>query len=210
MMRFQFMPSLTDSMLPVILLASLHGCSGARRGTPDARPARPAIGAPIDRIGRPLTGNALLGPLAPDDVSDRRKEAYNRAARAEWPQFAPEIQATLGLYDGFDGTCGNQWLADRGAASPERYRVLAATLADDRLWIDSRSAVCTQFLAVELGAFAHPAGARDDCGGRTPNYDVSDVFRSLLVGGALGGVDDGVARDNAVHSTSVFPFLGAP
>ena len=169
--------------------------------------ARPAIGSPVDRIGRPLTGNALLGPLDPEEVSDRRKEAYNRAAPADWQQFARDIQRTLGLYDGFDGTCGNQWLVDRNAEPSLRYAVLAKTLADDRLWVNSASKVCTRFLAVE---FAANGSANADCGGRTPNYDAIDVYRSLLVGGTIDGIDDGVERDDGTHSTSKFPFLAAP
>jgi len=167
----------------------------------------PAIGAPIDRIGRPLTGNALLGPLDPEDVSDRRKEAYNRATRADWPQFAKDIQRTLGLYDGFDGVCGNQWRADRNAQPSMRYRVLAETLADDRLWVNSASKTCTRFLAVE---FAAAGSASADCGGRTPNDDAIDVYRSLLVDGTIDGVDDGVEHDDKTHSASEFPFLAAP
>jgi len=186
-----------------------NGCSSRVRDTPHDRLTPPTLGAPIDRIGRPLTGNALIGPLAPDDVSDQRKEAYNRAAEADWPQFVEDIERTLGLYDGFDRTCGNQWLADRRAV-PARYRVLARTLADDRLWVDSGSAVCTEYLAVERAAFATPGAPRGDCGGRTPGYDVVDVFRSLLVLGATAGVDDGIAHDDHVHSTTEFPFLAAP
>jgi len=175
--------------------------------TQDKASTRPAIGSPVDRIGRPLTGNALLGPLDPEQVSDRRKEAYNRAAPADWPQFASDIQRTLGLYDGFDGTCGNQWLADRNAEPSLRYAVLAKTLADDRLWVNSASKACTRFLAVE---FAANGSQNADCGGRTPNYDAIDVYRSLLVGGTIDGVDDGVERDDGTHSTSEFPFLAAP
>ncbi|HEU4728764.1 MAG TPA: hypothetical protein VFT22_12760, partial [Kofleriaceae bacterium] len=156
------------------------------------------------------TGNALIGPLAPDDVSDRRKEQYNRAGQAEWPQFVDDIQQTLGLYDGFDHACGNQWLADVHAAPPERYRRLAQLLADDRLWVDSRAAACTRFLGVEAGALATSPQGAGDCGGRTPAYDVVDVYRSLLVLGATSGVDDGIAHDDREHSTTVFPFLAAP
>ncbi|MGH8031822.1 MAG: hypothetical protein ACREO8_05500 [Luteimonas sp.] len=168
---------------------------------------RPAIGSPVDRVGRTLTGNALLGPLDPEPASDRRKEQYNRAAPADWPPFAEDIQRTLGLYDGFDGVCGNQWLADRGAKPAMRYRVLGKLLADDRLWINSASKVCTRFLAVEFAATGSP---NTDCGGRTPNDDAIDVYRSLLVGGTVDSVDDGVKRDDKTHSVSEFPFLAAP
>jgi hypothetical protein len=181
----------------------MHGSQGEL-------PARPALGAAIERVGRPLTGNALLGPLAADDVSDRRKEAYNRAAPAAWQQFAPDIERTLGLYDGFDGTCGNTWLVARDGKPATRYHALAKLLADDRLWINSKSAICTQFLAVERGALATPEAPSTDCGGRTPTSDAIDVLRSLWAGGTITGIDDGVDRDDHVHSTTEFPFLAAP
>jgi len=201
---------LPRSILATTLFASSHACSSRIHGTQGEISARPSLGAPLDRVGRPLTGNALIGPLAPDDVSDRRKEAYNRAAPADWSQFSADIQLTLGLYDGFDGTCGNQWAADGDAERPMRYRVLAKALADDRLWIDSKSTVCTQYLAVELAELATPGSPSGDCGGRTPNYDAIDVLRSLLILGTTAGVDDGVERDDRIHSTIEFPYLGAP
>jgi hypothetical protein len=200
-----------------LLLASLYACSSRRvleRGgglAGDQRmPARPTLGAPIDRIGRPLTGNALLGPLDPDDVSDRRKEQYNRAAPADWAQFSADIERTLALYDGFDRICGNQWLADRGGEPARRYRALARILADDRLWVNAAATSCNQYLAVEFSALGMSGSHAGDCGGRTPNYDAVDTFRSLLATGATSGVDDGVDHDDRVHSTTDFPFLAAP
>jgi hypothetical protein len=152
----------------------------------------------------------LLGPLAPDDVSDRRKEEYNRAAIGDWPKFAADFELDLGLYDGFDGVCGNQWLADPKAEPPKRYAVLARLLADDRLWIDSKQTVCARYLSVELAELEKAGSPSTDCGGRTPNEDAVDVFRSLLVLGATSGVSDGVDQDDHVHSTTEFPFLAAP
>ena len=164
----------------------------------------------LDRMGRPLTGNALLAPLAPDGVSDALKEQYNAAAPSDWGRLVPAIQETLGLYDSFDGVCGNQLLADRSVDPAMRYNAMAKLLADDRLWIDSTAKTCEQFFAVELAHLAGRAEYRDDCGGRTPNQDAVDVYRSLLATGATTGVDDGVDRDERVHSTSVFPFLAPP
>ncbi|WP_223646248.1 DUF4331 family protein [Corallococcus sp. EGB] len=187
--------------------------AGIYKSNPDARKgtsARPKLGAPVDRIGRPLTGNALIGPLEPDDVSDRRKEEYNRAAPADWAGFAPDLQRTLGLYDGLDGTCGNQWLANAGGEPAQRYQRLAKLLADDRLWINSRATVCKQYLSVELAELSTPGKPGTDCGGRTPLEDSNDVFRSLLALGATSGIDDGVKEDDHVHSLSDFPFLAAP
>jgi len=170
--------------------------------------AVPPPGAPIDRMGRALTGNALLATVGDEDIANLLKEAYNRADRDGWAGFATEIGRNLALYDGFDGVAGNQWLADKGVATPARYQRLAELLADDRLWVDSRQTRCTDYLAVERTALG--GEALKDCGGRTPNYNVNGVFRSLLIRGTPDMADDGVDHDDHVHSTSVFPFLAAP
>jgi hypothetical protein len=83
-------------------------------------------------------------------------------------------------------------------------------LADDRLWINSNSRECTQLFAVELAAVAGWGWLDGDCGGRSPNYDASNVYRSLLVDGSLVSVDDGLHHDERQHSASVFPFLAPP
>jgi Domain of unknown function (DUF4331) len=164
----------------------------------------------IDRMGRPLTGNAMLAPLAADEVSDNLKEQYNRSTEANAPQFIPEIQKTLGLYDSFDGQCGNSLLAGRSQDSPARYSKLATLLADDRLWVNSESTLCMQFFAVELASLTGQGEMAIDCGGRTPTEDAVDVYRSLLVTGATTGVTDGVDRDEIEPSISAFPFLAPP
>jgi hypothetical protein len=161
----------------------------------------------FDRMGRPLTGNALLGTIAPADISDDLKERYNAATPATATSFVGEIEKGLALYDGFDGTCGNAWLADAKAPARDRYRPLATLLADDRLWIDSRETECTLFFAVELANLSGKTDAAHDCGGRTPVEDAINVYRSLLANGTTSGIDDGVDRDDHAHSTSVFPFL---
>jgi hypothetical protein len=177
----------------------------------DKTPPIPRLGEQIERTARPLIKTALVGgPLAPDNESDQRKEAYNRVARNGWAKFSSDIQKTLGLYDGFDGKCGNQWLANPKGKPFQRYEPLARLLADDRVWVNSKSAVCTQFLAVELAEFQTPGALSSDCGGRTPNYDASNIFRSLLVNGTMTGADDGLHHDEKVHSTTDFPFLAAP
>ena len=157
-----------------------------------------------------MTGNALLAPLAADEVSDALKERYNAAAPAQWPGFAAEIRKTLELYDGFDGICGNQLLAEGKRERGLRYDALARLLADDRLWVDGSSTSCTQFFAVESANVAGHRELRGDCGGRAPGYDAVDVYRSLLAGGRTTGVDDGVDRDELEVSSADFPFLAAP
>ncbi|HEX3139431.1 MAG TPA: hypothetical protein VHQ87_05220, partial [Rhizobacter sp.] len=152
------------------------------RGQQRDTPARPVLGSPIDRMGRALTGNALLGTIAPADISYALKEDYNRADPQAWQTFAPEIGRNLALYDSFDGIAGNQWLAAREARPAERYQVLVRLLADDRLWVDTNATVCRQYLAVELASQGVP---NQDCGGRTPNHNVNAVFRSLLIRGTV-------------------------
>jgi hypothetical protein len=63
---------------------------------------------------------------------------------------------------------------------------------------------------VELAQVAGQSALGADCGGRTPNYDAVDVYRSLLANGTTTGVSDGVDRDEREHSTSAFPFLAPP
>lgn len=164
----------------------------------------------IDRAARPLTGNALLGTIAPEEVSNALKEQYNAATPATSAKFIPEIQKGLGLYDSFDGQCGNQLLANKSEKSSQRYRAMATLLADDRIWVNSESKSCSQFFAVELSQLAGRKDLKDDCGGRTPLYNASNIYRSLLVDGSTNGVDDGIVRDEREHSASVFPFLAAP
>jgi hypothetical protein len=163
----------------------------------------------LNRVGRPLTKNALLGLNAADEVGDRLKEQWNAATPSRSAQFIPEIQKGLALYDGFDGVCGNQLLAKNEVAST-RYHALAVLITDDRLWVNSASASCTQFFAVELARLAEQHALLNDCGGRTPNYNASNVWRSLLVKGTTSGVDDGLDHDEHEPSATAFPFLAAP
>jgi uncharacterized protein DUF4331 len=162
----------------------------------------------LDRVGRPLTGNALLGTLATAAESDKLKEDYNRATPATAARFVPEIEKNLGLYDGFDGKCGNQLLATT-RTSTGRYHELAVALADDRLWVNSASGVCKQFFAVELAQLAGQTEFDNDCGGRAPTYSAANVYRSLLANGTSVGIDDGLTRDKREQSSTVFPFLAA-
>jgi hypothetical protein len=155
----------------------------------------------LDRMGRPLTTNALLATLGPDEVANDLKERYNLATPATADAFIPEIEKGLALYDGFDGVCGNQWLADP-RTSTGRYTKLALVMADDRLWINSSFGQCREFFAVELG--------KKDCGGRSPLVDAVDVYRAVLVNGTTTGFEDGVDQDDQQHSAETFPFLAPP
>jgi hypothetical protein len=164
----------------------------------------------LDRAARPLTGGALLGTLAGDEISDKLKEAYNAATPRTGGEFVAVIEKALALYDAFDGKCGNQLLSNHAVPASRRYEALAKVLADDRLWVDTKSTLCTQLFAVELASLAGHTEAAIDCGGRTPLYNAANIYRSLLVDGTSTSVDDGVDRDEKQHSETEFPFLAAP
>jgi len=164
----------------------------------------------FDRLGRPLSKNALVGLTAADGVDDTLKEAWNRATPATSARFVSDVEKSLAFYDGLDGACGNQFLIDNRADAAERYRPLAFLLVDDRLWVNAASAKCTQLFAVELASLGGRTDLSDDCGGRTPTYSASNTWRSLLVEGSATGIDDGLDHDEHEPSTTEFPFLAPP
>jgi hypothetical protein len=120
-----------------------------------------------------------------------------------------DLQKSLAFQDSLDGNCGNQLLAEPNE-SASRYQALAKVFADDRLWINSASSVCTQFFAVELASLAGQKPLSNDCGGRAPTYDASNVWRSLLIAGTASGITDGLHQDEHPPSATVFPFLAPP
>jgi hypothetical protein len=170
-----------------------------------------ASGKPIDRMGRPFVANTLLGvaPFSTDNESGLLRQEYNEAPASATERFIPSLQKALAFQDSLDGTCGNQLLAEP-RESPMRYRALAQVFADDRLWVNSASGVCRQFFAVELTTLAGQSEMGGDCGGRSPTYDTSNVWRSLLLAGTTSGVTDGLHEDEHPPSATQFPFLAAP
>jgi hypothetical protein len=161
----------------------------------------------FDRLGRPLSKNALIGVMDPDGTL---RDQWNRLTPATSGHFVADMENSLGFYDGLDGVCGNQILVDKKIESAQRYRRLAVLLTDDRLWVNAASHTCTQYLAVELAHLAGRKDLRGDCGGRTPLYDASNVWRSLLVQGTTTGIDDGLHHDEHIPSATQFPFLAPP
>ena len=164
----------------------------------------------IDRAARPLTGNALLATLGTDAESDALKIRYNRASPKAGAKFVADIARGVALYDGFDGQCGDSLLAHQPARPSQRYWPLTRLLADDRLWVNSQSGICTQLFAVERAALNGEIDLAGDCGGRTISYDSVNIYRSLLANGTIHGIDDGVHNDEKLHSTTEFPFVAAP
>ena len=141
-------------------------------------------GKPLDRMARPFVENTLLGvaPFSTDDASGVRREEFNAALPTTSAGFIADLEKTLAFQDSLDGKCGNQLLA-ASEESPARYRPLAKLFAEDRLWVNSASNVCTQFFAVELANLIGDKTLSKDCGGRSPTYDTSNVWRSLLIAG---------------------------
>ncbi len=170
-----------------------------------------AAGKPLDRMARPFVTNTLLGvaPFSTDDSSGLRRQEFNEAPSGAAAGFIPDLQKSLAFQDSLDGRCGNQLIAG-ATESPSRYNALAKVFADDRLWVNSASSVCTQFFAVELASLGSTKTPTTDCGGRAPTYDTSNVWRSLVIAGTTSGVSDGLPQDEHRPSATVFPFLAAP
>jgi len=184
-------------------------------------PAAPAIGTTmLDRMGRAGVNTALTDPFFTDKtMHEAKQDAYNKAPPSMWPSFAAQFAAALGVLDGLDGICGNQPLANTGAAdggSEGEYGTLAGILANDQLLLDTAVATCDptkNYLAVEVGVIT--GGSPASCGGRTPLDPAINVTYAALSGGLLSGVavTDGVSADGdaaGAAQLTTFPYLGAP
>jgi hypothetical protein len=166
----------------------------------------PELGERIDRAGRPAIGAALISTFKADPDAKRLDTAAYNASGLSNPAFTDTVKASLGILDGLDGKCGNQLLA---APEGDRYLKLTQVLLDDQLYLNS-ARPGSVYLGVEaefVGAAMPGQGAG---GGRQPGDDVIDRSYSVLAAGALGGVSDGVDRDDTIPSPTVFPFLAAP
>jgi hypothetical protein len=161
-------------------------------------------------MGRPAINTALNhsfdGNMA---AAGAAKDKYNQDSDpTKWVgNYSPEVAKNLAILDSLDGVCGNQLLAAPAPVTATRYATLAGALADDRLWINTAGAKCTQYLAVEANAVG--VLTNTDCGGRALTYDVIDVTYSAVAVGMFTGVGDGVNANDAAFSTS-FPYLAAP
>ena len=207
-------------MIRVLLMgatasAMLIGCGGDSDGRNDpiepavqpSNPAPPALGVQVDRMGRAAIATALVVPFEDDETRGAALDAYNAVGQQQWPTFSERVSASLAVYDGLDGLCGNQILADLGVVGRERYAALTGALTDDRLYLDASSGACSQYLAVELDATG--LVGNEDCGGRTPLHDTIDVSYTALTNDLTVPVGDGVPRDDRESSIDIFPFLKA-
>ena len=199
-----------DAWMRMLALALVTGLvSGCGNDDDDFfTPAAPDLGVQIERVGRAAINTAVVDPFNLDDADHGLvQDGYNAVSDpSEWGQFSTRMATNLAILDGLDTVCGNQLLAGP-AAEPGRYDALAGVLADDRLFVNTASATCGQYLAVEADFLGI---SNDDCGGRTPSYDVVDVSYSVLATGALTGVGDGIPSDVDGAPSTSFPFLNAP
>jgi hypothetical protein len=188
--------------------AGAGGTTGA--GGTGGASGPPALGAQIDRIGRPAINTAISDPFDSDATAHGAKQdVYNVATPATGSTFEAQFEANLAILDGLDMNCGNQFAADKTKTDATRYKALADVLVDDQLYVDTSSGTCTTYLGVEANATGIIANT--DCGGRTLTEDVVDESYSLLALGATSGVTDGVAADDTVSAqTPTFPFLAPP
>jgi len=198
-------------------------------------PPPPALGAQIDRLGRPAISTILVGLLAtPPAAQTARKDAYNHASDAAmWNatmleatlSVERELEANLAVFDALDrgmalpksvAGCGNA-LKYSGPPSLSSYKGGADILADDQLYVDTSKASCTIYLELELEAASGGSLIHDKCGGRTLTHDAIDVTYSVLAAGTDGldqandfgpKLHDGVPAHGDVKDA--FPFLGAP
>lgn len=209
-----------------------------RDGNPDAPsyPDPPALGAQIERMGRPAINTALNATFFEMAANKPgMKDAYNQASDpAAWGTTelragvaaVPEFARNLAVYDVLDkgavmnGGCGNQALYNGGgggAPTAMSYFTLASVLADDQLYVDTSKTTCNNYLSLEVEVATGGVFAHTQCGGRTPSHDVIDVSYSVLAAGTAGfeipsfnpKVGDGVAKHADVSDTE-FPFLGPP
>jgi hypothetical protein len=205
-------------------------------GNPDAAqfPAPPALGAQLDRMGRPAIVTTLIGTFASDSTKATLRDAYNQAGdAAAWigttlrpgVTIEAELKTNLATWDAFDtglsltgAGCGNalHYMADPG---PDSYKFAADVLADDELYVDTSKSVCTVYFALELEKLSGGNLPHGTCGGRMPTRNVMDAMFSMLAAGTAGL--DGPGNDFApkIHGSLTahsdvkditFPFLGAP
>lgn len=194
-------------------LAFFVGCSGGGSSNSTSAavvtptPAPPTLGVAIDRVGRPAILTALVSAFEPSTPRGVNRDAYNGARREDWIKYTDDVRVSLGLYDGLDGQCGNQLASDLTLTGPFRYNTLAFVLTDDRLYLNSTSNSCSQYLGVELDVTE--LSLNSDCGGRTPTSDVIGVSYSAIINDLSFFVTQGVTSDNVVQSNEFFPFLAA-
>jgi hypothetical protein len=191
-------------------------------------PPAPKVGTQIERMGRPTINVAVTNPFGVNNKGesvDVTRDKYNADSNiAMWQAtWTPYLAATLAIYDGADTMCGNQAGAcamltgcpQNSTPDATRYLALAGVLADDQVYLDTTKATCGAYLAVETAALG---AANNECGGRTPLFNVVHETYTLAVTGVSGikgndqyAITDGTTGNKeAPASLTAFPFLGDP
>ncbi len=227
------------TILLAILTVGAFACGDNNSNKPDGNgsgsdsgqiPAAPALGAQIDRLGRPAINTALNHAFDPTAATkNAAKDAYNaQSDPSTWASTANagQFAANLAIFDALDTACGNQVLYNGsptggGAAKADSYSTLTGILLDDQLYLDSTQTACKLYLATELNVVSG-GQTFNDCGGRAPSYDVIDVTYSAVAAGLAGftitstsvtpNIGDNVGPHTGTNATSDtnFPFLAAP
>lgn len=216
-MKIRLALALAFAAIAVSVACSSHGGGGSptppASPTPTPIPTPPALGALLDRAGRPIGEAALIETFqANASTKATQRAAWETDANlAQWPAtWAPTIVASLGFWDGLDNACANEVLYT-GPTAVTSYNAFAGLLADDRLYVDSDIATCTKYLAVEISVIA--GTPLTDCGGRTPTEDAVDVTYTAL-GSTLANLGSGTyipdGATGGVAESVTFPFLGVP
>lgn len=208
MIKMKDLPLLSAVALVTVSLAA-GACDSDDPDPGDAQMV-PTLGTQLERMGRPAINTATNNTFADDDTRGAAEDAWNAegdpAAFAE--SFAADTIAGIAVLDSLDGTCGNQvgYDFDPGVGTVN-YQAIGTVLANDWLIVKGDAAGgCNIYLGVEASVLGV---ANDDCGGRTPAYDVVETSYSALAGVGLSGFDDGITAPAAATVDS-FPYLAAP
>jgi hypothetical protein len=173
-------------------------------------PPPPTLGTQIDRMGRPAINTALNHAFDSNQTTQgAAKDTWNGDKDpTKWvASYQPEVAKNLAILDSLDSNCGNQPYAQADAGA-DRYKTLSTVLASDMLWLNTGSAACTTYLAVELNATN--VLTNTDCGGRKLDYDVIDTTYSVVSGVGLSGFGDTIAAVPAKTNGTTFPYLAPP
>lgn len=211
-----------------ILTSVLASCGGSSNGGSSSKGIK--LGDQIDRMGRPAINTALNNTFTDDSTRGAAEDNYNQTSNSDGAKFKSVMAAHFAIYDSLvnengDGDlgCGDNAVSNRASATPgdglatgdSRYDFLSTVFSDDQIYINasssggSQAGECQQYLAAELTVIG-VSGLENDCGGRTPLYDVIETTYSAVAAGSTTGVDDGVTSDSRTHSVTVFPFLATP
>jgi hypothetical protein len=173
----------------------------------------PALGARIDRIGRPEVTNFLMldRTVAPKAGPNPFKEAYNAEDSFTIPaerqrRYTDAMKASIAHYDAQD---------DKTDLDEKMIEKLAGILVEDQLRIDMSkpcTATSTGYMDLERAEVLGLKSAT--CGGRTPDEDVFDTLMTLYTNGPSRPspqVGDGVGPSASTGvSTAEFPYLAKP